>query len=85
MDCFWFCLIDTVKLTAWKQVSEGETRGQNGNSAENRVVTDYGQNKVETRHEHAFWKGMKKGSKGGIFQRISNKKGGESINKTPQT
>ena len=26
-DCFWFCLIDTVKLAAWKQVSEGETRG----------------------------------------------------------
>ena len=43
-DCFWFCLITTVKLAVWKQVSDRETQGQNGNSAENRVVTDYGQN-----------------------------------------
>ena len=36
-DCFWFCLIDTVKLVVGKQVSDRETQGQNGNSAENLV------------------------------------------------
>ena len=38
-DCFWFwfCSIDIVHLAVRKQVSDRETRGQNGNSVENRV------------------------------------------------
>ena len=88
LTVFWFCSIDIVHLAVRKQVSDRETQGQNGNSAENRVVTDYGQNKVETRQKHAFWKGKKKGQKVAFFfskQIKGIKKVGNQLNKTPQT
>ena len=68
-----------IKLVVGKQVSDRETQGQSGNSAENRVENGHIKNSwLKHGKKHAFWKGKKKRvKKGCIFQR--DKKGGESI------
>ena len=72
------CLIDTVKLGVGKQVSEWETRGQNGNSAEIWMAIVYWQNNGwNTTKNMLFGKERKKGQKDAFFKGI--KKGGESI------